>query len=210
MLPEPDGLAIAKLRATHIMSNRFWEELGFGYVRHHSGEGHPPERGRLPQRHPAGAGPRARVHTEGEVDIVTEVPPWEAARVEASAHATLVTIKPCRSAHQAGPGHSGLGRPTHGAAPRLCVWASSGRGGAVPSWLPSRSCGPSWWPPRTRCARRASPTAWTVFVYDEALVLSPCAPEGIYAVNGHVDLTPHRSTFELAEASVGAAHWSRR
>jgi len=39
-LPEPDGLAIGKLRATHVMSTRFWQELGFGYERQMSGEGH--------------------------------------------------------------------------------------------------------------------------------------------------------------------------
>lgn len=37
--PEPDGLAVGKLRATHIMSTRFWDELGFGYTRNGSGEG---------------------------------------------------------------------------------------------------------------------------------------------------------------------------
>jgi len=39
-LPQPDGLAIGKLRATHVMSTRFWEEVGFGYERNGSGEGH--------------------------------------------------------------------------------------------------------------------------------------------------------------------------
>ena len=39
-LPEPDGLVIGKLRATHLMSTRFWEEVGFGYARQGSGEGH--------------------------------------------------------------------------------------------------------------------------------------------------------------------------
>ncbi|MDQ3607868.1 MAG: hypothetical protein M3459_03070 [Actinomycetota bacterium] len=39
-LPEPDGLAIGKLRATHVMSTRFWEEVGFGYERNGTGEGH--------------------------------------------------------------------------------------------------------------------------------------------------------------------------
>lgn len=38
--PEPDGLAVGKLRATHIMNTRFWDEIGFGYQRQHSGEGH--------------------------------------------------------------------------------------------------------------------------------------------------------------------------
>jgi ABC-type transport system substrate-binding protein len=39
-LPEPDGLALGKLRATHLMSARFWRDLGFGYARDQSGEGH--------------------------------------------------------------------------------------------------------------------------------------------------------------------------
>lgn len=38
-LPEPDGLALGKLRAMHIMSSRFWEEIGFGYARVGTGEG---------------------------------------------------------------------------------------------------------------------------------------------------------------------------
>jgi hypothetical protein len=47
-------------------------------------------------------------------------------------------------------------------------------------------------------------------VRDESLVLSLCAPQALYAVNGHVDLTPHRISFELAETSVEEGHWSRR
>ncbi|MCP9491870.1 MAG: hypothetical protein MSC31_18635 [Solirubrobacteraceae bacterium MAG38_C4-C5] len=39
-LPRADGLAVGKLRATHIMSTRFWEEVGFGYARSGRGEGH--------------------------------------------------------------------------------------------------------------------------------------------------------------------------
>ncbi len=38
-LPEPDGLIVGKLRAMHLMTNRFWEEVGFGYTRIGSGEG---------------------------------------------------------------------------------------------------------------------------------------------------------------------------
>lgn len=38
--PEPDGLALGKLRAVHVMSTRFWDEVGFGYARNGSGEGH--------------------------------------------------------------------------------------------------------------------------------------------------------------------------
>ena len=39
-LPEVDGLALGKLRATHVMSEAFWDEVGFGYARAQSGEGH--------------------------------------------------------------------------------------------------------------------------------------------------------------------------
>lgn len=39
-LPEVDGLVLGKLRATHIMTERFWRDLGFGYARDSSGEGH--------------------------------------------------------------------------------------------------------------------------------------------------------------------------
>ncbi len=39
-LPEPDGLALGKLRAYHIMSSAFWAGPGFGYARNGSGEGH--------------------------------------------------------------------------------------------------------------------------------------------------------------------------
>ena len=38
-LPEPDGLALGKLRAMHIMSTRFWKGPGFGYIRNATGEG---------------------------------------------------------------------------------------------------------------------------------------------------------------------------
>ncbi|MDP9408930.1 MAG: ABC transporter substrate-binding protein [Actinomycetota bacterium] len=38
-LPEPDGLALGKLRAAHLMSTRFWEEIGFVYKRNGTGEG---------------------------------------------------------------------------------------------------------------------------------------------------------------------------
>jgi peptide/nickel transport system substrate-binding protein len=47
-------------------------------------------------------------------------------------------------------------------------------------------------------------------VHDAALALFLCAPEALYAVNRHVDLTPYRTTFELAETRVSADHWSRR
>lgn len=39
-LPEVDGLMLGKLRATHVTSERFWHDVGFGYARDQSGEGH--------------------------------------------------------------------------------------------------------------------------------------------------------------------------
>ena len=39
-LPGPDGLALGKLRAIHLMSTPFWNGPGFGYSSHGSGEGH--------------------------------------------------------------------------------------------------------------------------------------------------------------------------
>jgi hypothetical protein len=39
LLPEPDGLLLGKLQATHIMGTRFWHEVGFGYARNGTGEG---------------------------------------------------------------------------------------------------------------------------------------------------------------------------
>ncbi len=47
-------------------------------------------------------------------------------------------------------------------------------------------------------------------VYEEALALFLCAPRALYAVNKHVDFTPYRTTFELAECRVNPEHWSRR
>ncbi|RUQ28691.1 ABC transporter substrate-binding protein [Peribacillus cavernae] len=38
--PSPDGLAIGKMRAFHIGNQLFWSQLGFGYARNGSGEGH--------------------------------------------------------------------------------------------------------------------------------------------------------------------------
>ena len=38
--PEPDGFALGKLRAMHLMSTRFWDTIGFGYARNGTGEGH--------------------------------------------------------------------------------------------------------------------------------------------------------------------------
>jgi len=46
--------------------------------------------------------------------------------------------------------------------------------------------------------------------YDEAAVLSLCAPQALYAVNQHVDFKAYRATFELADTEVSADHWSRR
>ncbi len=38
-LPTVDGLTLGKLRAMHVMSSRFWDEIGFGYRRNGTGEG---------------------------------------------------------------------------------------------------------------------------------------------------------------------------
>ena len=38
--PEPDGLAVGKFRAMHLMNQNFWKNVGFGYKRNGSGEGH--------------------------------------------------------------------------------------------------------------------------------------------------------------------------
>ncbi len=48
------------------------------------------------------------------------------------------------------------------------------------------------------------------FVHEEALALFLCAPQALYAVNKHVDFTPYRTTFELAECKVESGHWSLR
>ena len=37
--PKPDGLALGKLRAAHLVSRSFWDGPGFGYKRTGSGEG---------------------------------------------------------------------------------------------------------------------------------------------------------------------------
>jgi len=47
------------------------------------------------------------------------------------------------------------------------------------------------------------------FVRREALALFLYAPSALYAVNRHVDFRPYRTSFELAETSVGPEHWSR-
>ncbi len=46
--------------------------------------------------------------------------------------------------------------------------------------------------------------------YDEAAVLSLCAPQALYAVNRHVDFKAYRATFELADTEASPDHWSRR
>jgi ABC-type transport system substrate-binding protein len=47
------------------------------------------------------------------------------------------------------------------------------------------------------------------YVHDQALALFLCAPQALYAVNEHVDFGPYRTTFEIAELTVDAGHWSR-
>ena len=39
-LPVPDGLALHKMRGFHVAGSSFWRELGFGYAKNGSGEGH--------------------------------------------------------------------------------------------------------------------------------------------------------------------------
>jgi len=46
--------------------------------------------------------------------------------------------------------------------------------------------------------------------YEEAAVLSLCAPQALYAVNRNVEFKAYRTTFELADTEVSADHWSRR
>ena len=38
--PVPDGLVLGKFRGFHLPSDRFWDEMGFGYKTLGSGEGH--------------------------------------------------------------------------------------------------------------------------------------------------------------------------
>jgi ABC-type transport system substrate-binding protein len=38
--PELEGLVLGKMRGMHIPSTRFWEEIGFGYKKLGTGEGH--------------------------------------------------------------------------------------------------------------------------------------------------------------------------
>ena len=40
LFPSPRGLAMGKFRGMHIMSSRFWDELGYGYRELGTGEGH--------------------------------------------------------------------------------------------------------------------------------------------------------------------------
>ncbi|MCW2537535.1 MAG: ABC-type dipeptide transport system periplasmic component-like protein [Modestobacter sp.] len=46
------------------------------------------------------------------------------------------------------------------------------------------------------------------YVQDQALALFICAPQALYAVNEHVTFSPYKTTFELAEVTVGGRHWS--
>ena len=39
-LPAPDAIALGKMRGFHIASDRFWDEIGFGYASVGTGEGH--------------------------------------------------------------------------------------------------------------------------------------------------------------------------
>ena len=68
---------------------------------------------------------------------------------------------------------------------------------------------------RLACHTRKPPLARASYridklVYEEALALFLVAPQALYAVNKHVDFTPYRTTFELAECRVDEEHWSRQ
>lgn len=59
-------------------------------------------------------------------------------------------------------------------------------------------------------AQRQAAEAIDQLAYDQALSVFLIAPQALYAVNRHVDFVGHAATFELAETSVSADHWSRR
>ncbi len=40
IFPEPDGAILGKFRGFHLASTRFWDEIGFGYKKLGTGEGH--------------------------------------------------------------------------------------------------------------------------------------------------------------------------
>jgi ABC-type transport system substrate-binding protein len=40
IFPEPDGAILGKFRGFHLASTRFWDEVGFGYTKLGTGEGH--------------------------------------------------------------------------------------------------------------------------------------------------------------------------
>jgi ABC-type transport system substrate-binding protein len=40
IFPEPDGTILGKFRGFHLASTRFWDEIGFGYQKLGTGEGH--------------------------------------------------------------------------------------------------------------------------------------------------------------------------
>src|SRR5262245_36443955 len=48
------------------------------------------------------------------------------------------------------------------------------------------------------------------YCFEQSKALFLCAPQALYAVNRHVDFKAYRTTFELADAEVDPAHWSRR
>jgi len=48
------------------------------------------------------------------------------------------------------------------------------------------------------------------YCFEHALAVFLCAPQALYAVNNHVSFGPYRTTFEIAEVTVGEGHWSRR
>jgi peptide/nickel transport system substrate-binding protein len=61
-----------------------------------------------------------------------------------------------------------------------------------------------------RDAARARAEAVDRHCFEQSKALFLCAPRALYAVNRHVDFKAYRATFELADTTVGAEHWSRR
>lgn len=58
------------------------------------------------------------------------------------------------------------------------------------------------------CRRLAEQIDLHCFEHSKALFL--CSPQALYAVNKDVDFKAYRATFELADTTVSAEHWSRR
>lgn len=47
------------------------------------------------------------------------------------------------------------------------------------------------------------------YVKEQALAQFRCTLQALCALNNHVELGPHRTTFEIAQVTVDNGHWSR-